>query len=192
MIKFSIPLATLKAAVICSAKKDVRHYLQGVAIDHGHVVSTDGHRMFYAEVEGLDAKLQQVIIPRDAIEFLAKKATGIKDLKKLVKVTLDGLDGTLEVSGTDINERFRAFDNKFPAWQRVIPKAKGDEYKGEYPTFDWKYLVDFQKIAKTLGDKSLVPQVKVTPTVGPSSAAHIDFLSTEIKNVRAVLMPLRA
>lgn len=37
--------------------------------------------MFYAEVEGLDAKLQQVIIPRDAIEFLAKKATGIKDIK---------------------------------------------------------------------------------------------------------------
>ncbi|MEX5367425.1 DNA polymerase III subunit beta [Acinetobacter haemolyticus] len=191
MLNFEIPLVVLKAALICAAKNDVRFYLNGVAIDRGNVVSTDGHRLFYTEIDNINPEMQQVIIPREAIEYLSKKATGIKDLKKLVIVTLNGAEGKLAIQGTDIIERFRAIDGKFPEWKRIIPKADGSEYEGDYPTFNWQYLVDFQKIAKTLGDKCKVPQVKVTPTIGPSSSAHIDFLDVEFK-ARGVLMPLRA
>lgn len=191
MLNFQIPLAVLKAAIVCAAKSDIRFYLNGVAIDKGNVVSTDGHRLFYTELSDLDSDMQQVIIPREAIEHLAKKATSIKDLKKMVIVNLQGSDGKLTVQGTDIVENFQALDGKFPEWQRIIPKADGSEYKGEYPTFNWQYLVDFQKIAKALGDKCKVPLVKVTPTVGPSNAVHVDFVDTEFK-ARGVLMPLRA
>lgn len=191
MLNFKIPLAVLKAAIISAAKSDIRFYLQGVAIDKGNVVSTDGHRLFYVELDELDSNMQQVIIPREAIEYLSKKATGIKDFKKMVIVNLQGSNGKLTVQGTDIVENFQAIDRKFPEWQRIIPKADGSEYKGEYPTFNWQYLVDFQKIAKALGDKCKIPQVKVTPTIGPSNAAHIDFVDIEFK-ARGVLMPLRA
>ncbi|HFE9865468.1 DNA polymerase III subunit beta [Acinetobacter baumannii] len=191
MLNFKIPLAVLKAAIISAAKSDIRFYLQGVAIDKGNVVSTDGHRLFYVELDELDSNMQQVIIPREAIEYLSKKATGIKDFKKMVIVNLQGSNGKLTVQGTDIVENFQAIDGKFPEWQRIIPKADGSEYKGEYPTFNWQYLVDFQKIAKALGDKCKIPQVKVTPTIGPSNAAHIDFVDIEFK-ARGVLMPLRA
>lgn len=191
MLNFQIPLAVLKAAIVCAAKSDIRFYLNGVAIDKGHIVSTDGHRLFYMELDELDSDMQQVVIPREAIEYLAKKATGIKDLKKMCIVNLQGSNGKLTVQGTDIVENFQAIDGKFPEWQRIIPKADGSEYKGEYPTFNWQYLVDFQKIAKALGDKCKVPLVKVTPTVGPSNAVHIDFVDTEFK-ARGVLMPLRA
>ena len=187
--EFSIPLALLKSAVICAAKNDVRFYLCGVAIDKGHVASTDGHRLFYAPLENLDVKMPQAIIPRDAIEFLSKKATGIKDLKKMVDIHIEGLEGEMVISGTDLRERFRAIDGKFPEWKRVIPRADGSEYEGEYPTFNWQYLVDFQKIAKGLGDKTAI--VKVTPTVGPSSSAHIDMPEAKFK-ARGVIMPLRA
>lgn len=191
MLNFEIPLVVLKAALICAAKNDVRFYLNGVAIDRGNVVSTDGHRLFYTEIDSINPEMQQVIIPREAVEYLSKKAIGIKDLEKVVKVTLEGAEGKLTIQGTDISESFRAIDGKFPEWKRIIPKQDGSEYEGEYPTFNWQYLVDFQKIAKTLGDKCKVPLVKVTPTVGPSNAVHIDFVDAEFK-ARGVLMPLRA
>ena len=191
MIHFHIPLAVLKAAVICAAKGDIRFYLNGVAIDQGNVVSTDGHRLFYVEIDDIDPKLPQVIIPREAIEYLSKKATGIKDIEKRVKISIDGLEGKLTVQGTDITESFRAIDGKFPQWKQIIPKSDRPEYEGEFPTFNWQYLVDFQKVAKALGDKSKSPQVKLTPTIGPSSAAFIDFPAVEFK-ARGVLMPLRA
>jgi len=188
---FSIPLALLKASVICAAKNDVRFYLVGVAVDKGHVTSTDGHRMFFAEVEGLDPEMPQVVIPRESIEYLSKKAVGIKDLKKMVDIEIDGLEGEMVIAGTDLRERFRAYDCKYPDWKRVIPRADGSEYEGDYPTFNWQYLVDYQKIAKLLGDKSKVAQVKVTPTIGPNCSAHIDF-SGAVHKARGVLMPIRA
>ena len=51
---FTLPAAPLKAAVICSGYQDIRKYLIGVAIDRGHIVATDGVRLFYCSVTGLD------------------------------------------------------------------------------------------------------------------------------------------
>ena len=71
--EFEIPAAPLKAALLCTAHKDIRFYLEGVAIDKGHIVSTDDHRLFYCEVTNLDDDLPSIIIPKDSIDFLFKK-----------------------------------------------------------------------------------------------------------------------
>ena len=51
MENINIPIRLLKAALICTAKQDVRWYLTGVAIKDGAVSATDGHRMFTCEID---------------------------------------------------------------------------------------------------------------------------------------------
>ena len=53
-IEIEVPMQVLDAATFCAAKNDVRFYLNGVAINKGHVVSTDGHRAFACKIDLLN------------------------------------------------------------------------------------------------------------------------------------------
>lgn len=187
-LNFEVPLVLLKSALVCAAKNDIRFYLNGVALDQGHIVATDGHRMFYAPFESIK-DLPQIIIPREAIEFIAKKASGIgkKDPEKVnVKIHIDGCKGTLNV--LDCTESFTLIDGKFPEWKRIIPKPAMQKYESQTLMFNWQYMADFQKIAKLLGCK--YSGVELSPSSINTQAAIIDFFHPYFP-CNGVLMPMR-
>ncbi len=188
MLIFELPLVLLKAALICASKNDIRFYLNGVAIDQGHIVATDGHRMFYAPLESIK-EMPQVIIPRDAIEFLVKKAAGVgkkNPEEVIVKVEIDGTQGKLIVR--EYQENFRPIDGKFPEWKRLIPKSAMQKYEGQTLMFNWQYMADFQKIAKLLGCKN--QGVELSPSSISTQPAIIDFYHP-LFPCNGVIMPMR-
>ncbi|MFW1971054.1 hypothetical protein [Acinetobacter bereziniae] len=185
---FEIPLVLLKAALICASKNDIRFYLNGVAIDQGHIVATDGHRMFYAPLESAN-ELPQIIIPRDAIEYLIKKTTSVGKKhpeKVLVKVGVKDNQWSLCVS--EYQENFRPIDGKFPEWKRIIPKSAMQKYEGQTLMFNWSYMADFQKIAKILGCKN--QGVELSPSNISTQPAIIDFYHPYFP-CNGVIMPMR-
>lgn len=184
-----LPLTLLKAALICTAKEDVRFYLVGVAIDQGHIVATDGHRAFYAPVP-VAQDAPQVIIPRSAIDFFLKKATA--ELKKkaekaTVKVSItEGCTGELRTA--TVSETFVPIDGKFPEWKRIIPKFKAEEYQGGDLSFNWSYMADFQKIAKILGSKN--DGAILIPNKETNGAALVEFVDPRFP-AKGIIMPMR-
>lgn len=194
MTEYLIPAAVLKAAIYCVARKDVRFYLQGIAIDRGHVIATDGNRMFYVKIKGLDADLPQVIIPTESVELFFKRAK-IKNsliLDFSIKITLESSDkGQLEID--NIVETFIPINNKYPDWTRVSARKEGSIFDGDFPSFNWEYMADFQKMAKLLGSKKDYPITKLTPVMSNPPKAYVDFPNSEKDSFEAygVLMGLK-
>lgn len=188
-IEIEIPMQVLDAATFCAAKNDVRFYLNGVAINKGHVVSTDGHRAFACKIDGLDENIS-LIIPTEAIKAFIKKVPS-KNRKGHCVISIDHSTQQGKISNfpLQVHELFIPIDGKFPEWQRIFPKDVPSEYQGHYPTFNWAYMTDFQKMHKALGGNGL--QVLLYPT-GVNSAAKVVFDSTPYPKAKGVIMPLRA
>ena len=121
-MKITLKTSVLRAALICSAKKDIRYYLQGVCVsinnpDVAMVYGTDGHVLFAGqsvivchvapENYGFD-----VIIPSDTIKAIDKKSEFI-DLE-----TIEGGAKDYYLLG---NARFQAIDARYPDISRVVP-----------------------------------------------------------------------
>ena len=190
MENINIPIRLLKAALICTAKQDVRWYLTGVAVKDGAVSSTDGHRMFTCEIDV--PKDYEIIIPRDALTLFLKQVkkehldlhaqiTQVKDeVYKLQVVNLK--KGELLF----VEQLFKQIDSKFPDVKKVIPNPI--ERQECMPYYDWKYLVDFQKIAEILGGCNGYFGLIVT---GKNTSSVIDLSLTNFKNAIGVVMPKR-
>lgn len=188
-IEIEIPMQVLDAATICTAVKDVRFYLNGVAINKGHVVSTDGHRAFACKIDGLDENLE-VIIPTEAVKAFIKKVPS-KNRKGHCTIVVDrnARQGKISNFPLQVHELFIPIDGKFPDWQRIFPRTVDSEYKGIYPQFNWSYMADFQKIQKALGGKGLLALLHPTAA---NTAALVTFDSTDFDHAKGVIMPLRA
>ena len=189
-IEIGIPMQVLDAATFCAAKNDVRFYLNGVAINKGHVVSTDGHRAFACKIDGLDENIS-IIIPTETIKAFIKKVPS-KNRKGHCVISIDpkARQGKISNIPLQAHELFIPIDGKFPEWQRIFPKDVPSEYQGYYPTFNWAYMTDFQKIHKALGGNGV--QVGLRPK-SVSEAALVDFDGTLFDHhAKAVIMPLRA
>ena len=121
-MKITLKTSVLRAALICSAKKDIRYYLQGVCIsingpDVSMVYGTDGHIMFAGQcpIIVIDAPASygfEIIIPSDTIKAIDKKSEFI-DLE-----TIDGGAKDYYLLG---NARFQAIDARYPDISRVVP-----------------------------------------------------------------------
>lgn len=168
----------LQAAVIHSASKDVRFYLCGVYIGRGVIAATDGHRLIIIEDDIDVDEGQSLIIPRDAIINLAKKA---KRGNVSIEIKDDGF-GLMTCNGQ--YEYFKFIDGKFPDISRV------DMPEPEKPVAEWvllntDYLRDFAKSMQILtGNKISQPIVKPT---GKNDRAYISM--TEYAH--GILMPMR-
>lgn len=173
---FTVPAAPLKAAVICSGYQDIRKYLVGVAIDRGHIVATDGNRLFYCSVVGLDEELPSIILPRKSVEDFFKKAKLKVPLDHTVLIEHDCKTCTMTIEGTDISETCMLIDMRYPEWKRVIPKTESWNHRQDMPVFNWDYLADFQKMAKIMSPKKSFPAVKLSPVQLEPPVAHIDFV----------------
>ena len=121
-MKITLKTSVLRAALICSAKKDIRYYLQGICVSINHpnfamVYGTDGHVLFAGECpievhEAPEAYGFQIIIPSDTIKAIDKKSEFI-DLE-----TIEGGAKDYYLLG---NARFQAIDARYPDISRVVP-----------------------------------------------------------------------
>jgi hypothetical protein len=121
-MKITLKTSVLRAALICSAKKDIRYYLQGICVSINHpnfamVYGTDGHVLFAGECpievhEAPKAYGFQIIIPSDTIKAIDKKSEFI-DLE-----TIEGGAKDYYLLG---NARFQAIDARYPDISRVVP-----------------------------------------------------------------------
>ena len=138
-MKITLKTSVLRAALLCSAKKDIRYYLQGICISFNHpeiamVCGTNGHILFAGQcpidvIEAPDAYGFEIIVPGDVIKGLDKKADVV------MLETIDSMPKGYYVLG---NSRFQAIDARFPDVSRVIPsrdafaEIKPSYFKPEY------------------------------------------------------------
>jgi hypothetical protein len=114
-MKITVKTSALFAALECSAKKDIRYYLQGINIQitkpfTGMVYGTDGHMLFAGQLPydgAVDVPLN-LIIPTDAVKRLDKKA-------EFTELEFDGQNYMLG------GARFVPVDGRYPDIGRVIP-----------------------------------------------------------------------
>lgn len=118
-MKITITKNQLKAALFCSAKKDIRYYLNSIYIEKTesgatYIVATDGVKMFVGELTQSDSgALENIIIPRDTIELVLK-----------TKLDYILLDSEAKVMG---GIQFTPIDAKYPDFRRVIPQNRTEE-----------------------------------------------------------------
>jgi hypothetical protein len=138
-MKITLKTSVLRAALLCSAKKDIRYYLQGICISFNHpeiamVCGTNGHILFAGQcpidvIEAPEAYGFEIIVPGDVIKGLDKKA------EVVMLETIDAMPKGHYVLG---NTRFQAIDARFPDISRVIPsrdafaEQKASYFKPEY------------------------------------------------------------
>lgn len=169
-----IPTDILKAALLCASTEETRYYLKGVHLStSGHMVTTDGHRMFVAKLA--EAVPADVIIPLDSV-IAALKMVGARCKE-------------IDVDGTKIASiMYTAVDGTFPDWRRVVPT--GEESPSDKPEdapahahFNHAYIGDLAKMGKALGGASMLH---------PTSASNPCLVTFgERADCFAVLMPVR-
>ena len=116
------------------AQQDVRYYLNGLMLEttrnRVRAVATDGHRLALCELPlgDQDISPQQVIIPRKGVLELQRLLGG----SDTVKLAL----GSNHVRATvgDIRFTSKLIDGRFPDYERVIPKPKGNILKADRET----------------------------------------------------------
>lgn len=164
----------LKAALLCASQEESRYYLRGVHLSTtGHLVTTDGHRMFVARLNERPAA--DVIIPYSDVQA-ALKLAGAR--AQDIEVTADRI-GQIA---------YQPVDGTFPDWRRVVPtgeelpSGKPDDAPGAVH-FNHAYIGDLAKMGKLLGGSSMLH---------PVSASHPCLVTFgDRADCFAVLMPLR-
>ena len=163
-----------KAALLCASQEESRYYLRGVHLStSGHLVTTDGHRMFVARLT--DRPAADVIVPyADVAAALKLAGARAQD----IEVTADRIG---QIAYTPV-------DGTFPDWRRVVPtgeetpSGKPDDAPGAVH-FNHAFIGDMGKMGKLLGGSS-----KLHPT-SASNPCLVTF--GEREDCLAVLMPSR-
>ena len=172
----------LKAALVCASSEETRYYLRGVHLSmSGHMVTTDGHRMFVARLA--DKPAANVIVPyADVVAALKLAGARAKDLE-------------IDLAANRIGQiSFTPVDGTFPAWQRVVPtgletpNAKDPSDNAAHVHFDHRYVGDFAKMAAILCGKATTAQSVLHP-VSASHPALVTF--GDRADCFGVLMPVR-
>jgi DNA polymerase III sliding clamp (beta) subunit (PCNA family) len=175
----------LKAALFCASSEESRYYLRGVHLStSGHLVTTDGHRMFVARLN--DRPAADVIVPyADVAAALKLAGARCKDIEVTVDVTGSALP---QVTGKIHSIAYTPVDGTFPDWRRVVPtgeelpSGKPDDAPGNVH-FNHAYVGDLAKMGKLLGGSSMLH---------PVSASHPCLVTFgEREDCLAVLMPVR-
>ena len=184
----TLPVDLLKAALVCCSTEETRYYLNGVCIQpSGHIVSTDGHRLFAGRLLGPWVE-EDIIIPLATIK---KALTGYKGTEIDLS---DWRKAGRPCSLGDIT--FTPVDGTFPDWKRILPTGEGREYTPDPDRpedapgriqFNPAYYGDLAKISKVLTGSPTSIHVHVWTA---SSPAGVSFAGRD--DVLCVLMPIRS
>lgn len=168
----------LRAAVIHTAKNDVRFYLTGVYLGDGFISATDGTRMIMIKDDILGLGL---IIPRETILSLVKKLGTRKDYELSIEIKDDGF-GLISCAGEF--EYFKFVDGKFPDISRV-DFSEPTEPVACWNIYNASYVKDFQKSMHILNGVA-----RGSPMIKPrdeNSAMYVCLTD----NAHGILMPMR-
>ena len=123
--RFTVPQKALRKLLglvqYAMAQQDIRYYLNGLlmVLEEGtlKLVSTDGHRLAYAETS-LDGELsrQEVIVPRKTVIEMSKL---LADSDDPVNVDLSPTQAAFTFGSVELVTKL--IDGKFPDYTRVIP-----------------------------------------------------------------------
>lgn len=112
----NIDMSKLERCLQFASKDETRLYLNGVAINAGHLVATDGHTMKSYE---LDNQLEHnYILPSTSLKVLIKLLKGYK-MTGLVTLTLNESWATVENSQFSFS--MRLIQREYPKWQNIVP-----------------------------------------------------------------------
>jgi len=185
-MKITLKTSVLRAALLCSAKKDIRYYLQGICLSINHpevamVYGTNGHILFAGQcpidvIEAPEAYGFEIIVPGDVIKAMDKKVDVI---------TLETIEGGAKGYYVLGNSRFQAIDARFPDVSRVIPKIDAfSELKVSY--FRPEYLCTANEaLAMYYGSK----KDKCYPLLTRGDASGI--VHNDKNDALVVVMPMR-
>ena len=170
-----IPTDLLKAALVCASSEESRYYLRGVHLStSGHMVTTDGHRMFVARLA--ERPTADVIVPHDAVAA-ALKMVGARCKEIEIDLVANRIG---QIQYTPVN-------GTFPDWRRVVPTGleqpsdKPDDAPGRVH-FNLSFVGDFAKMGKLLDG---------APMMHPTSASNPALVTFgEREDCFAVLMPM--
>ncbi len=168
----------LKAALLCASQEESRYYLRGVFLSTtGHLVTTDGHRMYVARLN--DRPAADVIIPASDVAA-ALKLAGSRAQE-------------IEVTGDRIGQiAYQPVDGTYPDWRRVVPTGEetpsGANDGAEHVHFNNRYIGDFERMADILCGKGKLGQSVLHP-VTASAPCLVTF--GERADCFGVIMPVR-
>ena len=171
----------LKAALFCASSEESRYYLRGVHLStSGHLVTTDGHRMFVARLN--DRPAANVIIPYSDVAA-ALKLAGARAQE--IEITPERIG---QIAYTPV-------DGTFPDWRAVVPTGEetpsnkpGANDGAEHVHFNNRYVGDFEKMADILCGKGTIGQSMLHPV----SASHPCLVTFgDRADCFAVIMPVR-
>ena len=170
-----------KAALLCASSEESRYYLRGVFLSTtGHLVTTDGHRMFVARLN--ERPTADVIVPyADVAAALKLAGARCKD----IEVTADRIHSIA----------YTPVDGTFPDWRRVVPTGEetpsnkpGANDGAEHVHFNHAYVGDLAKMAAILCGKADTAQSMLHPV----SASHPCLVTFgDRADCFAVIMPVR-
>jgi len=175
-----------------AAKKDLRHYLNGVAISKGHIVGTDGGALGAIRHEWLDG-LPELIIPNEVIDNVQKLLKANKSLYHGTEITISWekpekgnvCDCVMESKG--FRQEFKSLDGTYPDFTKVLVTNHTTPYGN--PQFNPAYLVAFNKAAGLLQIGSSVWRAYIVPR-GDQEGARV--LVPEFPRFDGVIMPLKS
>ncbi len=185
-----LPIALLKAASLCAAKNDDwRPMLENIAIDNGHIVATNGHIMFFSQLDDVDPEIK-IQIPKPHVESFLEKIESFSTYRNCKLVFDTDLNlGHLEIPNAYC--AYEGFKNYFKYaymnWKKAIPEFHECSFiNNDMPVFNPQYLQTMVEITHALGE---IAYHKVTP-LGQTDAAIINFFRTDYAEAKALIMPL--
>lgn len=148
MKQIQFAASKLRGALCCSAKGDVRFYLNAVYLDaaKGRLVSTNGHTLFVAQV--CTGDFPNIIIPREPID-LAMKALGRKGIERTDVIVRQHDDQTFDLYTVAGIFQFTPMDARYPEFERVIPRT----VTGKLAQFDPDLLIDVRDALRWVSGK---------------------------------------
>ena len=194
MLKVTLSIRALRAALVAVSTEETRYYLNGVNLEFTPtsviMCATDGHRMIvlrqaYGEHAATQAHAS-VIVPRDLVAKLKINPR----MRKLDTTTLTiGDDGRLTFEHAGESFGGSRVDGTFPDYRRVVPQ----DLNGEAAQYNPAYLADFAKARQELTGFKLDRDGKASPVVRYNglNPAVVDFAWETGFDAFGVLMPLR-
>jgi len=179
----------LRAALLTSAVKDIRYYLNTVLVEasgnYTRIVSTDGHRMSVmgnANENSINQnELLSFMVPTNIVKLINSKV-------KMVIFTFNEETNIWTMKSNSISVNFKPGEGKYPDWRRVLRTKNLDLENAKPVHFNPEYLMDFVKQAKILGchKNNLCPFID---TINDTESGRITFQG--LANYVAICMPVR-